>query len=270
MTTLALVKADAGPSDDLPPFSEGEASALGRRVGQELLQMGAYYAREGQAGILGDRAARAQEIPPALVSWRELSALFDADPDKGAALWEAIKAKARDELAGGEAALRVIEATIETPMDRARFLVTHRAFVEEWHPCGGIEAGLIDQMAQAHALQGYWTRKATERACTSAAQDLAAQREAVKKEDRLWRHGDWVPPRVSDAEAIDTATAMADRWNRVLVRTLRQLRDLRRYTPVVVQNVGQMNVGGQQVNVAPPLNGTPPRKQVKRRTNRHE
>jgi hypothetical protein len=46
---------------------------------------------------------------------------------------------------------------------------------------------------------------------------------------------------------------MADRFNRMFLRTLRQMRDLRRYgTPVVIQNAGQVNVaanGGQQVNV---------------------
>ena len=43
---------------------------------------------------------------------------------------------------------------------------------------------------------------------------------------------------------------MVDRFNKIFLRTLRQLRDLRRYSrPVIVQNAGQVNVGGQQVNV---------------------
>ena len=43
---------------------------------------------------------------------------------------------------------------------------------------------------------------------------------------------------------------MADRFNRLFLRTLRALRDLRRYAPpVIVQNAGQVNVGAQQVNV---------------------
>jgi hypothetical protein len=41
-----------------------------------------------------------------------------------------------------------------------------------------------------------------------------------------------------------------DRFDRIFLRTLRALRNLRRQTPgVVVQNAGQVNVGGQQVNV---------------------
>jgi hypothetical protein len=44
---------------------------------------------------------------------------------------------------------------------------------------------------------------------------------------------------------------MADRFHRIFLRTLRALRDLRRYAgPVIVQQAGQVNVGGQQVNVA--------------------
>jgi hypothetical protein len=36
----------------------------------------------------------------------------------------------------------------------------------------------------------------------------------------------------------------------MFLRTLRALRDLRRWgSPVIVQNAGQVNVGGQQVNL---------------------
>jgi hypothetical protein len=45
--------------------------------------------------------------------------------------------------------------------------------------------------------------------------------------------------------------AIAERWNRTLVRTLRALRDLRRYAPtVMIQNAVQVNLRGQQVNIA--------------------
>ena len=53
---------------------------------------------------------------------------------------------------------------------------------------------------------------------------------------------------------------MVDRFNRLFTRTLRSLRDLRRYSAsVVVQNVGQLNLGQAQVNItkaeAPPETG---------------
>jgi hypothetical protein len=63
--------------------------------------------------------------------------------------------------------------------------------------------------------------------------------------------GGWLPPRLDEAAAIDQAAAVVDRFNKVFLRTLRALRDLRRYaTPVVVQNAGQVNIGGPQLNMA--------------------
>ena len=47
-----------------------------------------------------------------------------------------------------------------------------------------------------------------------------------------------------------SAANMADRFHKLFLRTLRALRDLRRYaTTVMVQNAGQVNVGPQQWNV---------------------
>jgi hypothetical protein len=44
---------------------------------------------------------------------------------------------------------------------------------------------------------------------------------------------------------------MVDRYSRMFVRVLRALRGLRLYAgPVIVQKAGQVNVGGQQVNVS--------------------
>ena len=49
--------------------------------------------------------------------------------------------------------------------------------------------------------------------------------------------------------AIEHAQQMMDRYNRLFLRTLRQLRDLRRYsTPVTINNPQQVNIGGQQIN----------------------
>jgi hypothetical protein len=50
--------------------------------------------------------------------------------------------------------------------------------------------------------------------------------------------------RQSDADALEQAAAMMDRFNRVFLRTLRALCELRRRGPVIVQNAGQVNVGG--------------------------
>ena len=60
----------------------------------------------------------------------------------------------------------------------------------------------------------------------------------------------WEPPRIYQAQAVDQAAAMVDRFNRIFLRTLRALRDLRKHSPaLIVQNAGQVNVGDKQVNV---------------------
>jgi hypothetical protein len=73
---------------------------------------------------------------------------------------------------------------------------------------------------------------------------------------RLWTpydEGVWQPPRLSASEYLERAYQMADRFNRMFLRTLRQMRDLRRYQmPVTINNPKQVNIageGGQQVNV---------------------
>jgi hypothetical protein len=52
---------------------------------------------------------------------------------------------------------------------------------------------------------------------------------------------------------VDTAAAMVDRFNRIFLRYVRSLRDLRRYPvamPVTVNaNGGQVNIGEKQVNI---------------------
>jgi hypothetical protein len=60
----------------------------------------------------------------------------------------------------------------------------------------------------------------------------------------------WLPPSQEVSEAIEQGYKLADGYHRQFMRTLRQLRDLRRYMPsVIVNNGGQVNVANQQVNV---------------------
>jgi hypothetical protein len=63
--------------------------------------------------------------------------------------------------------------------------------------------------------------------------------------------GGWQVPRQSDADAMRQATEMVDRFNRIFLRKLRALCDLRRNGPkVIVTKGGQLNVAEQQVNLA--------------------
>jgi hypothetical protein len=111
---------------------------------------------------------------------------------------------------------------------------------------------LVDTLAQCQAMFLCWLERHQMRVSVEGqAEDLKAKKE-----------GYWLPPRTSTAEAIEESAAMAERGNRLFVRTLRALRDLRRYGPsVVVNQGGQVNIGAQQTNVStilPPANGPSP------------
>lgn len=179
---------------------------------------------------------------PQDASWHDLEYLTQNDPVAAAARWVEIKQAERDELASGHRAAQVMEGGFHSdPWGRAQFLAVRASFIEEWRLAGGIELALIDTMAQAHTAYLSWL-------------DNLATYTGLDIERRRWKHdkdGVWEMPRVSSYEAIEQAAAMADRFNRLFLRTLRQLRDLRRYAQAVtIQSAGQVNIGGQQVNMA--------------------
>jgi hypothetical protein len=153
--------------------------------------------------------------------------------------WEEICDAAVGEVQGKERAAKAVEGWTSDAWQRAQFLALCRELEDGWQPQNGIERQLLDTMAQAQSSFLYWLNMLTQYTTFP-----------VSNVDR--NEGKWAPPRVSETEAIDQAAAMVDRFNRIFLRTLRALRDLRRYTPpnVVVQNAGQVNVGGQHVNMA--------------------
>ena len=152
--------------------------------------------------------------------------------------WEEVKDAARDELGSGQrAAAAVLLPVHDSPMDRARYIAIRHELTREWNPRSGIEQTLVDQMAQAWTMQLHW-------------QEIATSRMLFEHRPLTPEEVEWELPRVNYVEAAEHATAMADRWNRMFLRQLRALRDMRRYSPVVVQNAGQVNVAQQQVNVA--------------------
>jgi hypothetical protein len=66
-----------------------------------------------------------------------------------------------------------------------------------------------------------------------------------------WIAGAWEMPYQSEADGVQQAAELADRFRRAYHAAIRALRDWRRY-PVIVQKAGQVNIaadGGQQVNL---------------------
>lgn len=238
----------------MPPVAEMQQSAdarpLAREMARELKEMVETY--QAKWGLSREEAvAKATEpplpayvahlvrTPPDQLSWWNLDTVAKHDPALAVRCWERIKQAARSELRSGHRAARAVDEYASTPWKRAEFLALRDELAQGWQPRGGIERQLIDQIAQAQVAYLFWLEVLTRRASMGY---LSAQR----KED-----GGRELPRVSEAEAADQAAAMVDRFNRIFLRTLRALRDLRRCPPpVLVQNAGQVNVGQQQVNVA--------------------
>jgi hypothetical protein len=134
-----------------------------------------------------------------------------------------------------------VEGYTSDAWQRARFLALREELAREWQPRNGVERQLIDQMAQAQTHMFFWQERLMVRA------SVEPLHEKLDMEER----GSWNPPRVSEHQALEQAAAIVDRFNRMFLRTLRALCNLRKVPlAVVVQNAGQVKVGGQQVNLA--------------------
>jgi hypothetical protein len=184
------------------------------------------------------RQQRVMTCRPEEISWLDFEQLVVADRDSDARRVEEIQRLALDELQTGfRAALMSLESN---PWERAQFLALRKELADQWQPRNGMERQLIDTMAQAQTAWMFWLR---------AVNNWALAFEAPRRRPRGSCPEEMQT--ITAADGMERAGAMADRFNKIFLRTLRALRDLRRYNPVVVvQNAGQVNVGGQQVNVA--------------------
>jgi hypothetical protein len=208
---------------------------------------------EEQAKELFDRL---MSIPADWISFADLSELNSFSKATAENLWEIIKRQAQEEFESGHLAACAFEPVdyMKDAWTRARYLGLRESFAAEWQPRGGIELGMIDAMAQAFFQLQYWTEQTVKRARTEPRQEAYEyqkwkqyQREA--KTDS-WKDGHWDIPYVREQAAVEHAAAMADRWQRMYFRAVRQLRDWRRYSPqVTINNPQQVNIG-EQVNVA--------------------
>ncbi len=186
---------------------------------------------------------RALTDPPEYVSFSALGDLAEHDPAPALAAWQRVKAAAYDELMSGHRAAQAMEllGASGSAWQRAQFFAIRTAFLEEWQPVNAGERLLVDMLAHAYACWLVWL----EQLQTYTLAESEQQRHSIRKD------GYYESPRVTRVEAIKQAAGMADRFNRLFLRTLRQLRDLRRYVPAVtIQNAGQVNIGQQQVNAA--------------------
>lgn len=203
--------------------------------------------REGAAPMGGrhwyDSLDDALAACPEDVTWNAMSRLEDADPGSFPVLWDRIKQFARDELESGHRAASVAVGN-DSPITRARFLVLREKYIDEWQPRNVLESQMIDAICQAQTIREYWMRLATERSAVECEVERFTIETRGKRRDVT----------VDGSQSAKDAREEAERWDRVFIRAVRALRDLRRYTAAVIVNNqgGQVNVaseGGQQVNV---------------------
>jgi hypothetical protein len=215
----------------------GEAQTLARELAAAYRDR--VYRHKFELGLSTEEAVAMADEPTSLsetfrimdrpaqeLTWHDLQMLVGKTGERSTARWEEVKEAAREELRSGERAGMVLLGRDSRPIDLARFLAIREELADGYQPLNGIERQLIDQLAQAQAAMNVWL-------------------------ERLSLHDPFVDP-----EAADKVAAMVERFGRMFARQLRSLCELRKAPlAVVVQNTGQVNVGQQQVNVAPQAAG---------------
>jgi hypothetical protein len=196
---------------------------------------------KAQALQTAEAAEQVAQRPPREVSWFDFHTLSKHDPEQALHKWEQVKQAALDELQSGHRAGKVLETNDTDPWKRAQFAAMRNDLTQEWQPRSGIERQLIDTMALAQSIMLFWLEMLSWR----------AQIEAKSQQHDIREHGRWTSSRQSEAEAIEQAAGMVDRFNRIFLRTLRALGDLRRYSSAVsTQKPGTVNGDAQRVNGA--------------------
>jgi hypothetical protein len=186
-----------------------------------------------------------QRQTPAEYSWNDITHEIKRDEAAGWALWAKVRQAARDELASGGMAGQAIEGYHPRPYERAAFLAVREALADGLEPHNKMEWLLIDGMAQAWTLYLRWQDQQTDMNSTEA---IRAGRDSRQRDG-------WEPPRLGEAEAVDRAVQLADRFERQFLRLMKCYRDGRRLGVSMTVQGGQVNVAEQQVvmsGVEPP------------------
>ncbi len=209
------------------------------KVYRERMAMSVAEAHERAAEPADDFALEhAMTTTPDQVSWHAISAVGERDPALAQQVWQRLVEQARDDLASGNRAARAIEGYQHDPWDRARFLVLRESLAKEWRPANGIEWMLVDMLAQAFTLY----EADMEHLMTYMTMEASLNDYQIQKNNK------YETPRLSSAEALARAEQGMERYQRMILRVQRSLRDQRRYS-LNVGNVGQLNIGLMQQNV---------------------
>lgn len=224
--------------------SDDEIVGLADLLARRYVQRVDTYIREWQKPL--DEAAQLARAPIAeplalaagdykSITFAVLTSLLESNPVEAMRVWSEIKRLAAAEWESGHRSASTLGLDND-PWQRAQFLMIRAGMIQEWQPAGAIELAMVDMLATAFFSWQTWCERVT----------------MWEGFSRPARRGDAPSdtPRQSEADALDQAVQMADRFNRLFLRTVRGLRDLRRYATVIVNSGGQVNIGDRQVNVS--------------------
>jgi hypothetical protein len=227
-----------------------ESGDLAREMAAAFAAMVKLY-REQWKLAHQEAVARASESNPAAdgqalngpadqVSWFDLESIAQRDPELAFRRWQEVKQAAREEVRNGYRAARALEGYDAHAWTRARFLAVRAELTEAWRPSNGLEQQLLDQLAQFQTMLWYWQETLMVYQAFWAPGRQTAGRGRSPQE----------PPRLSDAEVVDQAMGMVERYHRLYLGALKALQHQRRLSaPVIVRRAGQVNIGGQQINL---------------------
>lgn len=239
-TAASPETASGRPADEAQVLAEDTAAAFSRLITlyREHYKLSAEAAVDRASDCEAKVADYALRCPPNQLDWFDLDAIARRDPDAATSRWQEIKDAARAEIRSGHRTARALEAGSQHYCwGRARFLAVRAELAAALGPRNSAELLLIDQLA-SYQMQ-LWQWQETLSAYTSVAfldQKSRSDRREV--------------PRVSDAEAMEQAAQMVERFQAMFLKTLRAFHGMRRPGSVIVRRAAQVNVAHQQVNMA--------------------
>lgn len=172
--------------------------------------------------------------PVESVDFNKLSDLWDCSPEEAERYFKLVKMEAQRGFFSGHDAAKVFEPVewMDSVWQRAQFIAIRDTFIAEYEPEGGIEYALVDTLTQAYFMQQYWMEMAVKRTKSSPCRETyefaewkhyKGETAKANKFERGW----WDIPLISEKEAVENATQMADTFSRLFQRTLRQLNNHR-------------------------------------------
>lgn len=275
---ITVVEPDIDPgvriNPDIPfdPMNQAEIRFVAGRLRYEIRHQYAWLIAQGRTErnpseadeVAAEYAEQARDeiakYPPEKITYRDIAIIARGDPDEAQRITEIVKARAREMLQGGEYAASAVRMPDDDLIEDMTFLAIRENYADKFSPRNGIEWALIDAITQLTVLKNRAMKTWIDRSNSSAVEDRRQLKFEMEKsalpntayDDRRFRYpSSWIRPRITEQEAIDRAMAEVERWDRMINRNIRQLRDLRRYS-ITINNLpgGNVNLVEKQLNVS--------------------